>query len=277
MHIFTDKTFIDLNMYQFGYQQCAPNHSFGPAARNHFLFHYIISGKGCLHSQDSHGNIHVYYLEHGQGFLIWPNQINHYFADGKDPWTYSWIEFDGLKAKQLVLQSGLDEDNPVYTPAYDTERQKMADALMYIIENPTAPPYELIGHLYIFVSAFINSSKSKKKTTKGGLRNFYCNEVVSHIKSHYREDITVNSIAQALNLDRSYLSKIFKNTMDISLQNFLIQYRINKACEYMINTNLTITEISQLVGYANIFNFSRSFSKVKGVSPGKWRAENQLR
>ena len=47
-HIFSDDRFMDLTLYQYGYEKCQPLHSFGPAVRNHYLFHYIVSGKGTL-------------------------------------------------------------------------------------------------------------------------------------------------------------------------------------------------------------------------------------
>lgn len=53
--IFPNERFIDLGLYQFGMEQCSPSHSYGPAARNHFLFHYIISGTGTLYADDSTG------------------------------------------------------------------------------------------------------------------------------------------------------------------------------------------------------------------------------
>lgn len=48
-HVFQDERFVDLNLYQYGWEQTEPLHSYGPYARNHYLFHYVISGKGfCL-------------------------------------------------------------------------------------------------------------------------------------------------------------------------------------------------------------------------------------
>ena len=50
-------------------------HSFGPFVRNHFLFHYVISGRGCLHSNGPDGSTRYYDLEANQGFLICPAQV----------------------------------------------------------------------------------------------------------------------------------------------------------------------------------------------------------
>ena len=58
--VFPSENFVDLGLYQFGYEQCKPAHSFGPAVRNHFLFHYIISGTGILMANDSHGVTQTY-------------------------------------------------------------------------------------------------------------------------------------------------------------------------------------------------------------------------
>ena len=41
--VFPNENFLDLRLYQYGWEQCAPLHSFGPFIRNHYLFHYVIS------------------------------------------------------------------------------------------------------------------------------------------------------------------------------------------------------------------------------------------
>ena len=101
--VFPSENFVDLGLYQFGYEQCEPAHSFGPAVRNHFLFHYIISGTGILMANDSHGVTQTYHVKSGQGFMIFPGQINTYISDEKLPWEYTWIEFDGLRAKETYF------------------------------------------------------------------------------------------------------------------------------------------------------------------------------
>lgn len=54
-HIFPSETFIDLCLYQYGHEKCTPGHLFGPATRNHYLFHYVLSGTGTLMATNSKG------------------------------------------------------------------------------------------------------------------------------------------------------------------------------------------------------------------------------
>ncbi len=87
-NIFPNENFIDLCMYQFGYEQCDPGHSFGPATRNHYLFHYVLSGTGTLMADNAKGETQTYSVKSGQGFMIFPGQINTYIADEQLPWKY---------------------------------------------------------------------------------------------------------------------------------------------------------------------------------------------
>ncbi|MDY5845222.1 MAG: AraC family ligand binding domain-containing protein, partial [Bariatricus sp.] len=63
--VFPNENFVDLGLYQYGWEQCTPSHSFGPAARNHFLFHYVISGTGLLLADDSKGVTQTYPIKSG--------------------------------------------------------------------------------------------------------------------------------------------------------------------------------------------------------------------
>ena len=100
--VFPNENFVDLGLYQFGRERCEPAHSFGPASRNHYLFHYILSGTGKLMANDSHGETHHYQIKSGQGFMIFPRQINTYVADSHLPWEYVWVELKGVGAEKSV-------------------------------------------------------------------------------------------------------------------------------------------------------------------------------
>ena len=79
-YLFLSQEYFDITIYQYGYEQCLPNHTFGPGMRNHYLIHCILSGNGTYRAH--HGDqSHEYHLHEGQAFLIEPNQLVHYYAD----------------------------------------------------------------------------------------------------------------------------------------------------------------------------------------------------
>ena len=82
-HIFPSETFIDLCLYQYGHEKCTPGHLFGPATRNHYLFHYVLSGTGTLMATNSKGQNVNYQVRSGQGFMIFPGQITTYVQHHK--------------------------------------------------------------------------------------------------------------------------------------------------------------------------------------------------
>ena len=162
--IFPSMTFVDLGLYQFGRENCDPAHSFGPAIRNHYLFHYILNGKGTFFWQDARGHEHEMRLKAGQGFLISPRQITTYVADERIPWEYCWLEFDGLRAKESLEIIGLSVNNPIYNPVHPEFSQIMKEEMLYIVRNKKEAPLHLIGHLYLFIDALMRSVKENQPT-----------------------------------------------------------------------------------------------------------------
>lgn len=273
--VFPSENFIDMGLYQFGWEQCAPSHSFGPAARNHYLFHYIISGTGMLMAQDSSGETISYSVKSGQGFMLFPRQICTYVADNRIPWEYVWIEFDGLQVKQMLEIAGLDVNHPIYKARYKDIANIMKEEMLYIVANKDASPFHLIGHLYLFIDALVRSSDMTQVTKGNNLRDFYIKEAISFIEQNFQNEITVEDIAASCGLNRSYFGKIFHENMGKSPQAFLISYRMIKATELLKLTNLSIADIGNAVGYSNQLHFSRAFKNVYGISPRQWRYENK--
>lgn len=272
--VFPNENFIDLSLYQYGWEHCKPSHSYGPAARNHYLFHYVISGTGTLMSDDSAGRTHTYQIRSGQGFMIFPKQINTYIADEKLPWEYAWVEFDGLKAKESLEMAGLTMDSPIYHPGARDLSLELKNEMLYIAQHSDQSPFHLIGHLYLMLD-YLTRSSSKRLMQTGKIRDFYIKEAISFIEQNFQNDISVEDIAGFCNLNRSYFGKIFRDTLGKSPQEFLISYRMSKAAELLKLTELSVGDISSAVGYLNQLHFSRAFKKIYGTSPRQWRNENK--
>lgn len=274
-HIFPNENFIDLSMYQYGYEQCDPGHSFGPAARNHYLFHYIISGTGTLMADTVNKETKTYSIKSGQGFLIFPGQITTYYADPNLPWEYLWIEFDGLRVKEAIDLTDLSVNNPVYHSHSKELREKLQEEMLYIAHHAKESPFHLIGHLYLFLDYLTQSSRSTTLVQSSKMSDYYIKEALNYIEQNFQNNITIEEIAAVCGINRSYFGKIFRNSIGRSPQEFLINYRMVKATELLKLTSLSVAEIGSAVGYENQLHFSRAFKTIYGVSPREWRNQHK--
>lgn len=274
-NIFPNENFIDLGMYQYGYEQCEPGHSFGPAARNHYLFHYIISGTGILMADNAKGETQSYSIKSGQGFLIFPGQITTYIADQNLPWEYVWIEFDGLRVKEALNLTELSVNTPVYRSHSKDLREQLMNEMLYIVHHAKESPFHLIGHLYLFFDYLTQSAKSTKLVQSSKMSDYYIKEAINYIEQNFQNNITIEDIAAVCGINRSYFGKIFRNSIGRSPQEFLMNYRMVKATELLKLTSLSIAEIGAAVGYENQLHFSRAFKTIYGVSPREWRNKHK--
>ena len=270
-HMFRDERFIDLNLYQFGWERTDPCHAYGPHIRNHYLFHYVISGKGKLFANEE-----VYDIGPRQGFLIVPGQITTYRADEQEPWEYTWLEFDGLRAHESIQAAGISGAKPVYTAAGREAGQRLQDEMLYIVNHGDADPIHLIGHGFLFLEQLAACSATRRYFGERRLRDFYMREALSFIDQNYQNDISIEDIAAVCGLNRSYFGKIFRDTVGESPQEFMLHYRMARAAQLLKETRQPIGEIAPQVGYANQLHFSRAFKNVHGVSPREYRLTHMM-
>ncbi|MFX3635684.1 MAG: AraC family ligand binding domain-containing protein [Candidatus Pristimantibacillus sp.] len=252
----------ELDLLFFGKQQCLPSHSWGPGLRDIFVIHYIHSGSGQFSTGDR-----TYLLQAGQGFVIIPGTIVHYKADQSEPWTYSWIGFKGLHAKSYMQKAGLNVKNPTFKP----DDQKWFDSFYeQLMEADGKRGGEALCQsiLYRFIGELIECSEESLVLPKPSYtKESYINKAITYIEHSYSQKITIQDIAQVVGLDRTYLSSLFKERFAISLQTYLLQFRMNMAVELLHNKELSISDISRSVGYTDPFLFSKMFKKVIGTAP----------
>lgn len=272
--IFPNDNYIDLRPYQYGWEECEPLHSFGPFVRNHYLFHYIISGSGILYSHSVNGEIHEYNLGADQGFLICPGQINLYTADENQPWKYVWLEFDGMRIKEILLRAGLKQDHPVYRPKNLEQGIQLREHMLYFTENSAKSPLHLVGHLSLFLDELIEFSADRQEIDETKEHDYYIHEAEIYIQQNYQRDLSVDEVAGFCRLNRNYFSRRFKELIGSTPQEFLIQQRLTKAAELLKITNQPIKNIADQCGYPNQLYFSQAFKKYYGLSPREWRRQN---
>ena len=270
-HVFRDERFIDLNLYQFGWERTSPAHSYGPHARNHYLFHYIIAGRGVLQANEKE-----YEVGPGHGFLVVPGQITTYRSDQADPWEYTWLEFDGLRAHESLHLAGVGGSQPIYTARSAAAGRRLQDEMLYIVNHSDASPIHLIAHGYLFLDQLVQSSANRQEGRERRLRDFYIKEALVFIDRNYQRDISIEEIAAVCGLNRSYFGKVFRDSVGESPQAYLLHYRMARAAQLLKETRMSIGEIAAQVSYPNQLHFSRAFKNVHGVSPREYRQTHFL-
>ncbi|WDM22586.1 AraC family transcriptional regulator [Paenibacillus polymyxa] len=262
------KQHTELYLTQFGIEECIPSHFFGPAIRDHYLLHYILDGEGTFEVSGF-----SYRLQKGQWFLICPQVITYYQADVVNPWSYCWFGFDGALAETLLKQAGLTMTRPILNFEGDHLIHQYLQRMNESSECPKARETRLTGLLCLMLSELIEFGPVTPPEQKESRAEIYVEKVKDFIEMNYAQKITIEHIANFIGLNRSYLCSLFKQQVNTSIQDYLVRYRINKACEMMGNAELSIGDISRSVGYNDPLLFSKIFKKVKGLSPKHYRIE----
>ncbi|WP_297713584.1 AraC family transcriptional regulator [Clostridium sp.] len=263
----TNRNFNDLYLCYCGLEKCAPLYSFGPAVRPTYLLHYVLDGQGYYYVNDT-----KYTVSKNQGFLIEPNVVTFYQADKDNPWTYLWIGIDGDKAKLYLNSAGLNENHLIFTYEKDDSLKEYVLEMLKHHTMSDSDAFKIEGLLYLFFSKLCEDCKEISSMNKEENTNNYINKAIEFIQNNYHNSIKVTDIANYICLNRSYLTSIFQNNLNMSPQKFLMKFRITKAAELLYNTNLPITNIAYSCGYSDPLAFSKAFKKIKGVSPKEYRS-----
>lgn len=167
--------------------------------------------------------------------------------------------------------AGFTDTQLIYTPRTDNIIEEIAHIFADTLETNVNNEYLLLGNLYQLLDALIQNSSQQISDTRNEISNVYIRRAIDYIRDNYQNDISVADIANHCNLNRNYFTRLFKAELNLTPSQFLIKYRLNKAADLLMNTDLSIQCISEEIGYSNQFNFSATFKKHYNFSPFDWR------
>lgn len=104
--------------------------------------------------------------------------------------------------------------------------------------------------------------------------NFVINKILKHLHLNIESEISLEKLAEDLNLSASYISSCFKKQMGISIMKYAKKIRIDRAKVLLTTTDISILDLSVSLGFYDQSHFSKTFKKFTGVSPSKYRNEN---
>lgn len=262
---------FEMNVDECGIEQGIPGLGYKYEVLKNAVIHYVTKGYGTFKF-----NGKVYNLKQGDIFILLKGMQVEYVASIDDPWEYYWIGFSGSNANEYLNRTSITDS----CVANCEENSKIPQIILNMCEisktyNPSSSDdilllKELYSLLYALIEEFPKPFEYKDKEL-----HTYIQDALNFINSNYMHSITVQEIADYVNLSRSYLYKMFIKNLGISPQRYLINLRMYKATLLLKGTKLPIGEVASSVGYSDSLLFSKTFSKHFSMSPLNYR-NNQV-
>lgn len=246
--VFIERGIVGVTPVIAGSEPCEPRHRFGPAVRDYYLIHFVISGKGVF--TDPRG---THAVSAGEMFVIRPGELTVYEADARDPWEYAWLGF--------VCER---DDILVSAPSVAKTPDGVGDRLYRLIYDGESAPEIYIALIYELIHALLCSDEGTDTPTDR-LRRIH-----RYIRYNYMRPLSVGELARTFGFERSYLYRIFKERYGVGIKEYITRVRMSKAA-LLLEEGYSVGEVASMVGYDDPFNFSKAFKAYHGTPPSKYR------
>lgn len=256
--VYSDNSFSPLKIKAIGFSDDTNITRFGPGRRDLYIIHYVIQGKGYYN-----GNA----ITEGQGFLIYPGMSEEYHPDPSDPWEFLWIISSDNAMKEIFIRYNAKWD----TLIFDYDSVPVVKKIANIIMSQSNKILDSLKMLEFFLHILNSHTYTQTSAQRKPNSEVYLDFCLNFIEANLYKKITVEELSDLVGVSQPYLYKIFKNNFNISTKEYITWYKINRAKELLIETEMSITEIADSVGYSDVLVFSKAFSAKENMSPKKYR------
>lgn len=259
-----------LVLVQYGHHITSPFYGFGPTKRDHFLLHIIRRGRGEVTLGE-----HRYELGAGSAFLIEPEQVSYYVADGGEPWEYFWVGFKGEWSRLALTNAGLSAKSPVC----DIPRLESVYSLLARMNEACREPncYFCLNGMMFELLHLLGGEHGMRPAAEDTLpaasrlkADKHVNAIISYIDNAYREPLRVQEIADRMGFTRTYLTSLFKRCTGFSIKEYHTERRLQQARLYMMRQDSSVRDVAALCGYQDAFHFSKMFRRRFGMPPQEY-------
>jgi AraC family transcriptional regulator, arabinose operon regulatory protein len=246
-----------------GRVQADPGQAFKNKSHPCFTFEYVLSGKGVVKIGDDEEEV-----SSGDLYFLPQGIPNDYHASLEDPWRKFFFNIRGnlipslLKSYQLNFKHVIRGIGDQVKPCFET--------MMFVCENSNEDAHHLaaIQLHQLLCTAWSHQNK---------LTCEYSSEMISaqrFIESYLENTFTLQDLCDFLSRSRTHTIRTFKSATGLTPYDYLLKRRIERSKLYLMNTNMSIREISQRLDFADEYYFSNFFKKKVGKSPKNFRKMN---
>ena len=214
----------------------------------------------------------VYDVEAGDAVIIFPNQIHRFETLEKEKYFLMIVNPDMISELSKQFISHVPTSNVIRGGAIDTDISALAQMICdtYYSDEPYKDTI-LRGYLLGFFGKLlqkltINTSNDKVSTALGAILD-YC-------VKNYDRPISLDIVEKELHISKYYISHVMSNRLKMGFNDYINSLRISSACKHLRKNDISITEISGLVGFNTLRTFNRAFVKHMGMTPSEYRAKS---
>ncbi len=186
-------------------------------------------------------------------------------VDGKC--EYLWVHFTGRMAQELLLLVGFSGDAGIKRI---NKENKIPVYFKKIFDSYLKDGKYRDLELSTFMSQLILEVAKSEESERCGEVNRLQGSV-SYIRHNYKKNINIADLAKMEHISPSRYNYLFKKLMGMPPNRYVLQCRLNAACDLFLSTDLTVKEVGLSVGYEDSHFFSRIFKKYVGVSPSEYK------
>ena len=243
----------------------------------YFEIGYLVHGTRCMTINHS-----LYNLERGHLVFIAKGELHKGFPIENKP---SSVELVNLYFKEEYLETyyqlfGKERVNDLFRNhviAIPAGRQEYIEDLfqkmLYEYNGVDELSKELLKNYFCELISFLIRflRKNVDALSLPDRNNEIIEEAVKYIYYNYDKDLTLEEVARKFNLSKSHFSKRFKAVTGFGYKEYLINVRLKEACNLLLNTEKSITDIAFTCGFNDSNYFGDAFRKANGISPHKYR------
>ncbi|MBC7959693.1 MAG: AraC family transcriptional regulator [Vallitaleaceae bacterium] len=231
-----------------------------------YLLIYTLSGKGQLTYE--HG---TYTLVPGE-LVIFNCMAPHlYHTKSEEPWEFMYIHFNGSAVElyeNLLNQKGL---NVVALDEIESFTKSLLEIYHLILSGDLDKELKICARLTSILTELITLKKSSPTATKHHQYKEQVEGVIQFLRENFNTKISTDALAERMMLSKFHFLRVFKSYTGLSPYEYLINYRINQSKALLKDTDHSIGEICELIGFNDVNNYIRYFKRLVGTTPGGYR------
>lgn len=250
-----------------------------PSAKNHYrerkkgakeyILIYCLEGSGIIEIFDQRLS-----LVANSYYIIPPGAGHRYSAIKGSPWSIYWLHFSGLQSDSIYRKFCDRKPAKILQIPFHERRISIFENLMNVLEEGYgADNIECVNlglwglfSSFIYANYFIEIDQNKREPN-------LIDKSIKLMKENLGTVISISELAERFNYSSSHFLRLFKNKTGYSPIHYFNHLKIQKACQFLSFTDLSVKEISFKLGFEDPLYFSRLFKKAMDMSPLKYRNE----